>query len=499
MRKSFREIWYKLSIKNKIILFFVILMILPNFMSMYSQFSVYRSLDDTSAKLNDYFKLYNLKTSISENKTLLQQYIQHEDAHALKETLAGHAKMDKLLEDIREDVNNREIYLLQKSVDFYYTSYLEASNLAISIRKDKNSELDYHHSFIKALTISGYLESAIVDLIRVRLGEGNQQFQTILEEVSLVKNFFIGGNMIIILLVLLFGYIFTNYLTKPIRQLAVASDQMSKGDFNIDKITLTSRDEVGVLAHSFNEMNANIKQLVKNLNEKALVEKMLHEQELKNVEMQKLLNDAKYISLQAQINPHYLFNTLNMIARTSMFEHADKTTRLIHSLAKIFRYHLEDHSRAVPLKKEIDIIKEYIFIQNERFGGRIKVELVYDSSLDLDNIYIPCFTIQPLVENGIIHGLESLVEGGRLRIKLAKDERHITINIVDNGIGIEKSKLAGILSGGYKDSGNGIGMSNVISRLKLFFNKDCMTIKSKPGLGTIIRIQIPTREEKENV
>jgi two-component system, sensor histidine kinase YesM len=490
MYKSFKEIWYRLSIKSKIIWFFVVLMILPNIMSMYSQFSVYKAMDETNENLNGYYKLYELQTKINENKDYLQQYIQQGEEFALKETLAGQSEMDELLKKVHEEVDTREVYLLQKSIDFYYSSYIEESNKAISFRQDTRSEIDYYPSFVKTLTIRGYLESAIVDLIRVRLGQGNQQFLNSLEQVSLMKNFLIGGNILIIFLVLFFGYLFTNHLTKPIRQIALASDQMSQGDFNIEEISLKSKDEVGILARSFNEMNAHIKQYVKELNEKAYIEKMLHEQELKNIEMQQLLNDARYTSLQAQINPHYLFNTLNMIARTSMFENAGKTTKLIHSLAKIFRYHLEDPSRAVSLKKEIDIMKEYIFIQNERFGSRIKIELICEDGLNLEDIYIPCFTIQPLVENGILHGLESLEEGGKLRVKISSGDQKVHISIVDNGTGIEKHKLSNIFSENHA-GGRGIGISNVFSRLKLFFDKDSMTIRSKSGLGTVIRISIP--------
>jgi len=499
MIHSFKEIWYRLSIKNKIILFFVILMIIPNVMSMYSLLSAYEAMDDSKVKLNASFNLYKLKADIDENKNFLQQYIQQNDQHALKEVFSGHAELNQLLDEIREEVDDKEVYLLQKSVDFFYRSYIEESNKAITLRQNPNSVEDYYSSFFKVLLINGYLEGAIVDLIRVRLNEGNQHFMAVLEEVNVVKNVSIIGNIVIILLVLFFGYVFTNYLTRPIRQLAIASNLMAKGQFNIDVVTVESKDEVGILANRFNKMNANIKQLVTDLNEKAQVEKMLHEQELHNAEIQRLLHDAKYTSLQSQINPHYLFNTLNMIARTSMFEGAEKTTRFIQSLSKIFRYHLEDHSKAVSLRREVEIIEEYIFIQNERFSGRIKVDLIYDQSLNLETVFIPCFTIQPLVENGIIHGLESLVEGGRLRIKISSEEGRVHIRIVDNGIGIEQSRLAEILADSHREDTRGIGIFNVASRLRLFYHADCMVIRSKPGLGTLVLIDIPniaiTQEE----
>ncbi|WP_371373747.1 sensor histidine kinase [Sporomusa aerivorans] len=491
MRCSVKELWYKLSIKNKIILYFVVVMLLPNLMSIFTQFAVYQAMNHSNANLNYYNRLYQLKKYVNENKILLQNYIQYKDNHSCEELLAGQSLISEMVDELRREVDNEKIYLVQKSVDFYLMSYLEESNKAVNLRQKADSTGDYYTPFFKALTLSRYLENEISELIRIRLIEGNQHFTSTMEEVNVVKNISVTGNLVVILLILLFGYIFTNYLTKPIRQLAEASNQMATGDFNIDQIHVKSSDEVGILAHSFNKMNENIKQLVKDLQEKSRVEKMLHEQELKNVEMEKLLNDAKYTSLQSQINPHYLFNTLNMIARTSMFENAEKTTRLIQSLAKMFRYHLEDHSKAVSLKKEVDIVKEYIFIQNERFSDRIRLEIIWDNHLDMENIYLPCFSIQPLVENGIIHGLEPLERGGRLRIRIYSEDGQVIISIADNGTGISKNKLQHAMGVQRKEANKGIGISNVANRLKLFFHTDCLTIRSKLGLGTIVKIVIP--------
>src|SRR5690606_1693838 len=122
---------------------------------------------------------------------------------------------------------------------------------------------------------------------------------------------------------------------------------------------------------------------------------------------------------QSQINPHFLFNTLNIIARTSMFEGADKTTKLIQSMSQIFRYNLQASDKAVSLKTELNILQEYIFIQNYRFGSRINIEIrCKEQELPVNEILIPSLTIQPLVENSIVHGLEVLEEGGQVRISV---------------------------------------------------------------------------------
>jgi sensor histidine kinase YesM len=499
MKKLHSIYWYRLSIRNKLMLFFCVLIVFPSILTMYSQYAGHKAMDDSFLNLKGYFKIYQLKMKIDEDKTLLQSYIQHGGKPALDQVQASHKEIEGILVELRNEVDTTEVYLVQKSIDFFWRSYIEQGDLAIVLRDEQDSNSNYYKPFFQALNVSGYLEGRMSDLINIRLSEGNQYFLKLLDKANVVKNFVLIGNSLIIVLVMVFGYLFSKNLTLPIQQLALASIQMSAGKLDINKINVNSADEVGILARSFNKMSSNIRRLVKNLEEKSLIENRLHEEEVKNIKMQKLLNDAQFMGLQAQINPHYLFNTLNMISRNSMFEGADKTTLLIQSLSKIFRYHLEDHSKAVSLKKELDIVKEYIFIQNERFSGRIQVELQCDQQLDTENIVIPCFTIQPIVENGISHGLESLEEGGKMRISVREREDHVAISIVDNGVGMQKEKVTKLVTDSVEEGVAGIGISNVMNRLRLFFNHECLAIKSKPGIGTRITIRIPLRKEEPSI
>lgn len=495
MGKRFINFWYKLSIRNKLLSFFAILIICPSALTMYSYYEGNRTMDQSYQNLQSYFMLYQLESKLNENKKFLQDYIQNQDEPALDQFNQSTSEIKGILEKSRENITSTDIYLIQKSVDNFWNSYLEQCLLAIQYRKEPKAGSDYYKPFFQALNVSGYLNEKIREFQTIRLSEGNSYFVKMVEKASIVKLFILIAQGMVIVLVLVFGFMFSNYLTKPIRQLAAASNQLSIGNMNISKIEINSRDEVGILAHCFNKMSCSIKQLVEDLETKSVIESRLHEEELKNLKMQELLKDAKFVGLQSQINPHYLFNTLNMISRTSMFEKAEKTTKFIISLSKIFRYHLEDHAKAVSLKKELDIIQEYMFIQNERFGGRIEVQLTCDKQLNTSQIHIPCFTIQPIVENGIKHGLETLERGGKLRISIRSAEDRAVIKIVDTGAGISKYDLTKILSDQEGEHTKGIGIANVMNRLKLFYEQDCLTMKSKPGFGTVVTISIPFKKE----
>jgi sensor histidine kinase YesM len=273
---------------------------------------------------------------------------------------------------------------------------------------------------------------------------------------------------------------------------------MSIGNLNVNEIVIKNTDEVGVLAKSFNQMSNNVKNQVEGLKLKSDLEKQLYEEEMKMAKVQQLLKEAQFLALQSQINPHFLFNTLNSIARTSTLGERELTTKLIRSLSNIFRYNLRQYNSTVTLDKELNTIKEYVFIQRHRFGDRLNFELICE--VDALRIKIPCLSLQPLVENSIIHGIEPLEDGGRIRVKIVEKNKWIFIKIIDNGEGISKEKLEAINKGKYIESSRnstGIGLNNVISRLRLYYNENCIKIWSKVGIGTIVSINFAIKGEDE--
>lgn len=202
------------------------------------------------------------------------------------------------------------------------------------------------------------------------------------------------------------------------------------------------------------------------------------------------------MGLQSQINPHFLFNTLNIIARTSMFENAENTTKLILYLSAIFRYNLESQSDYITLSKEIEITEKYIYIQKYRFGDRLKFDV--QCNVNTDQVYVPRFTLQPLVENAIIHGIEPKESGGSLRVKVFSKNDKIQLRIIDNGTGIpfdRKVKILNSSGDSYKGHTTGIGITNVMTRLRKYLgNDECFKIYSKERLGTIVTLTFPKKD-----
>ncbi|MNV65596.1 Sensor histidine kinase YpdA [compost metagenome] len=217
--------------------------------------------------------------------------------------------------------------------------------------------------------------------------------------------------------------------------------------------------------------------------------------------MQRLVKELELQALQSQINPHFLFNTLNVLSRLALLEGADKTSDLIISMSNLLRYSLQRLDTPVTLQEEITHIKEYAAIQQARFRERIRFEL--DADPAVLQVEIPALTLQPLVENAYHHGVANMESGAVISLKVLKAETGVLIEISDNGAGIPEETLQAIMRlEASSDSGKstGLGTRNVLKRLQLFYGEDDLVqIRSGLGQGTTITIRIPAKEGDEQI
>ena len=266
--------------------------------------------------------------------------------------------------------------------------------------------------------------------------------------------------------------------------------------------------EIAILANVFNMMAQQIKEQIRIIEEDAKTKAALREHEVEKLKILNLLRTSELKSLQMQMNPHFLFNTLNMIAKTAYIEDAGKTVFLLQKTAQLLRYSLDYMGKSVTLAREMESLGNYVYLQEQRFGKRI--HFIFDLDERFHQTQIPCLILQPLVENSIIHGVGAAVEGGKIIIQTRynPETEKVVIRITDNGAGIEEEALQTIRDNLHsdKEQREKLGLANVYQRLKIFFGDQMtMEILSKPEEGTTIQISIPTedkwREEKhvENV
>jgi sensor histidine kinase YesM len=298
--------------------------------------------------------------------------------------------------------------------------------------------------------------------------------------------------LLITCLLLLFTYWFSLSITRPVLKLTQAAKELSRGRFD-RQVEVTSKDEISFLARTFDRMRVNINNLISEIQQKAQLENELKESKM-------LLQESQLRSLQSQINPHFLFNTLDTLSKKAYLEGSVETSDLIAGVAGLLRYSLRRLDRSVTLSDEVKVLQQYMEIQKARFTDRLHFEADIDESC-LD-VQIPGLTLQPIVENAVIHAVEPAEDGGTIRFRIADDSDRVIIEIADDGPGMPEDKIRKILEEyALQTEGHstGIGMSNVVRRLRLFYGyEDLIDIESVAGQGTKVTLKIPKARRVES-
>ncbi len=222
----------------------------------------------------------------------------------------------------------------------------------------------------------------------------------------------------------------------------------------------------------------------------------------REIVMETHLKDAELKYLQAQINPHFLFNTLNAGAQLAMLEDAEKTSGYLQNVAAFFRYRIKGEDKVTTLEQEISLVDNYIHILNVRFSG----EILFSKELDREclNVSVPGMILQPIVENAVNYGIRNIEREKHIILKVERLPELIRVRVEDNGVGMSEERIREVLAGDagenpiMKDS-NGVGIANVMSRLRLFYNREeVMHIFSEgEDKGTIVDILIPVQDEQD--
>jgi sensor histidine kinase YesM len=265
---------------------------------------------------------------------------------------------------------------------------------------------------------------------------------------------------------------------------------------------------VKTLATAFNRMAESIRKQLVEIRQKAQIENQLKETEMQNLKIKSTLDEAQLRSLQSQIDPHYIFNTLNAGMQIAMFEGAERTQSFLENFSQTLRYNLGNIRKPATLNEEIENIDNYIYLLKERFGD--KIAYVKHVDKDLPEVFMPRMILQPIVENSFIHGIGEKERGGLISLSAACIDGKVCVEISDNGSGMSKKTIAKIMSEDYLNfpidlqerpkNNYSIGMRNVIGRLMLYYHaaetNQVIEIKSELGLGTKVIIKLRFQDLK---
>ncbi|CAI6080742.1 sensor histidine kinase [Cohnella sp. JJ-181] len=440
----------------------------------------------TQDQYNDILQRY---LRMNEVTNASQQTITALNNYRLKPTAANLGLLDRSKEQLRK-ARMDVMTLRNADNDFAIANYmnlidslLETTDRSLLFQTEKESE-DSEKAFSEATRVSKYISEMTLTLIDTELKTYDRFYRGIIEQSAELKKLGVWLLLTITLLMLLFTYGFSLSITRPIQKLTQAAKELSRGRFDL-KVEVKSNDEISFLAKMFERMRININNLISEIQQKAQLERELQQNKL-------LLQESQLRSLQSQINPHFLFNTLDTLSKKAYLEGSEETSDLLASVAGLLRYNLKRLDRSVTLYEEVKVLRQYMEIQKARFTDRLRFEADIDETCL--HVQIPGLTLQPIVENAVIHAVEPSEEGGTIRFRIIDGEQRVRIEISDDGPGMTELKVRQILEAHPVETeghSTGIGFSNVVTRLRLFYGvDDVMEIASGPE-GTTVVLLIP--------
>ena len=488
--------WFVNSpIRTKLVLVFAFTMFMVAFVNIYMHISINSVVSTIDKVYASNISLNQLMGSLDDVQNNMFRYLNTKSTTALNDYYVSEQNYSVQIEALNDKATENELKLMEKNIRSISDAYLKLAASAVAAKRGRDVE-QYRSIYEEASKLYGYLDTYINELNNARFKTNAESYNTLRMSLGYMQTFgtvillvAITGNTFVLLLL-------TSTITKPLTKLARQAGQVGKGEFDIDFISVESRDEVGVLADAFRQMTASLQEHVEEFKTRMAEESRLKENQLR---MESSLKESQLIFLQSQINPHVLYNTLNAGAQLAMMEGAEKTTLFIENLADFFRYSVKRTGQVSSLFDEISQVETYLHIINVRFSDEIHYIKRIEGAVD--HVSLPGVILQPIVENAINHGLQGVKWDKQIELLAREEEERILVTITDNGKGMTQQEIAAILVGqpiviemdGQQHRGT--GLKNVIERLRIYYGiHDVFEITSDgPGRGTSVTIIIPKK------
>ncbi len=294
---------------------------------------------------------------------------------------------------------------------------------------------------------------------------------SLLNNVSKIQFLTIVVWIVLFILAMILAAVFSRRITQPVNRLVSAMKQVGKGNFSL-RLPTSGKDEMQYLTEKYNEMGEKIHILIEE-NYKSEIRK----------------KETEIMALNLQINPHFLYNTLNIINMMALEEGNAEVSKMLISLSDMLQYTFRNRQEMVVFEEEYLWLQNYLHIMQIRFEGKFQVE--YDVEKEVYRYLVPKLLLQPLVENAIVHGFRGREAGGILEIAGRRDDTRLYLTITDNGKGMDQEEQNRAMSGDF----NRIGLSSAVQRLQLLFGEEgVLKVITEPDNGTRIEVSFPLKQ-----
>ncbi len=488
-----KSFWNRLTIKKKLSIFSGSVLVAILVAIFFDAFLIRLFVIDVNNIMDDNSKAGEIVATIDSEKETFDQYINSKTDENRSELSKAAEATEKAIKAVPLDYINlgENRYAQLFSIRTSYGEYVKYRDKLLELRSEDEN---YISTLYTVYSMQGYIQSYGHKYVDLTLKESNGRYKELIPTVYAVPITAITLSILLFSVILEISRMMNKSITEPVLRLASASRKIAANDFYIDDVKYDSEDELGELVHAFNKMKYATGEYIDALEKRREVLEQLHSQEVEKLEVEKQLDAMNLELLKNQFNPHFLFNTLNVIGGMANLEGAETTEQMIKSLSFLFRYNLKNQEKEVLLSQELKVASDYMYLQKMRFGERVKY--ILDCSVEDDKVLVPTFTLQPLLENSIIHGISPKLEGGCVFVDVSKKDERLCIAVTDTGVGIDDETLNKIRESLEKRGGDsvGIGMGNIYRRLKAMYADATMVVESKKDEGTSVRISLPFKD-----
>lgn len=412
-------------------------------------------------------------------------------------------QIDDALKRVKQNIEQRYSREMTDTVCTVET-YLNAADHLIGLLKDYTAmpvksgayHLEIEKCYGEVQKILGYVtlsfqEAYSTKLVSVR--QTQQEFERLQRKLDVLQVFFLA-----VCVAICFGYCIKiiKGITRSIKRLTESVQSIERDVYTHEPVVINSNDELDDFASALNHMMDVIQAQVTEIRENADIKEKLSGTEIENLRIYGELQKSQLRLLQSRINPHFLFNTLNMISSLARIEDAPRSAELMETAAAYLRYNLDNLSKSVTLKQEISNLEDYVSIQKCRFEDRYQYEFEIEPSCE--KFVMPPMILQPLVENSIRHGLIQKLSGGKIWIRAYKVNDNVYLEVEDNGVGMIPEKISELNHSIRENIGQSehIGLRNIYMRLQYFYSTDVDFLIESRNERTMVRIILPNEGEK---
>lgn len=485
-----KKSWSHISIQHKVMAWVIAILLLVAISTSVSIVALEWMIRDYESLSIDNYKCYEVQKAIDAERSIFQDLIREPGQRNQTRFAKACVKTQQCITALPMEYSNigEDRYARTWNLRNGYYGYVEYRDKLLSM---DTADVSYATELYRVVEMQDSLSEYSLRLIQETMEYGNRHYNNQKEMLLITPVILIALSILALVFVFAILRLLTAMVVHPILLLAEQSRSIAANDFSRQDLQPKSHDEIGELIRSFNRMKHAMADYI-------ATREQLHKEAVEKLEMEKNMEHIRLEMLKSQVNPHFLFNTLNMISCMARLEDAETTDKMIVALGNLFRYNLRTKEQEVYLEQELDALDDYMYIQQMRFDGRISYKK--DIRVDTYSVRIPSFTLQPIVENALTHGMKTKEEGGRILLRIWQKGNMLTISLMDNGQGMnmeEKTALHLKILNSEK-TGRSIGLGNIYRRMAMLYSDGEMKVYSKEGRGTVIQLKIPQKEGKKD-